>query len=54
MEHRGVDEISFFEIEDKIFENKIYKFCKDIKINCLSSSHFLTKRDEFQELPLKC
>ena len=48
MEHRGVDEISFFEIEDKIFENKIYKFCKDIKINCLSSPHFLTKRDEFK------
>ena len=49
MMKRDINEISAFEIEDKVFEERILSFCKDIKLNYISSPQFLTKREEFKE-----
>ena len=49
MMKRDIQEISTFEIEDKVFEERILNFCKDLKLNYINSPQFLTKRDEFKE-----
>ena len=49
MMKREIKEISAFEIEDKVFEERILNFCKDIKLNYINSPQFLTKRDEFKK-----
>ena len=36
-------EISAFEIEDKVFEERILNFCKDIKLNYITHHSFLPK-----------
>ena len=46
---RGIQEISAFEIEDKVFEERILTFCKDLKLNYINTPQFLTKRDEFKK-----
>ena len=48
---KKIKEVSFFEIEDKIFEKQILKFLKkkDVTVNQIHSPMFLTTRDEFQE-----
>ena len=47
---RDIQEISAFEIEDKVFEERILNFCKDLKLNYINSPQFLTKRDEFKSI----
>ena len=49
MMKRDIQEISAFEIEDKVFEERILNFCKDLKLNYISSPQFLTKREEFKK-----
>ena len=49
MMKRDINEISAFEIEDKVFEERILNSCKDIKLNYISSPMFLTKREEFNK-----
>ena len=49
MMKRDIQEISAFEIEDKVFEERILNFCKDLKLNYINSPQFLTKRDEFKK-----
>ena len=53
MMKRNIKEISAFEIEDKVFEERILNFCKDLKLNYISSPQFLTKREEFEKYLLK-
>ena len=46
-----ISELSFFEIEDKFFENRILQLLKKLKIKCviIDSPMFLTKRNEFKK-----
>ena len=48
---KKIREVSFFEIEDKIFEKKILSLLKklDLKINQINSPMFLTTRNEFKD-----
>ena len=50
IKEKKINEISFFEIEDKFFENKVLNLCKkkSLKINQVNSPMFLMKRKEFK------
>ena len=50
IKEKKVKEVSFFEIEDKLFEKKILSFCKknSLKINQIKSPMFLMDREEFK------
>ncbi len=45
-----IKELLFFEIEDKFFEKRIFKICKDLDVatKVLPSLMFLTSRDDFK------
>ena len=49
MMKRDIKEVSACEIEDKVFEERILNFCKDLKLTYINSPQFLTKRDEFKK-----
>ena len=48
---KKIKEVSFFEIEDKLFEKKIISLLKkiNIKVNQIKTPMFLTTREEFKE-----
>ena len=49
---KNIEELNFFEIEDKWFEKEILGLKKDceVKINIIKTPMFITNRDEFLEL----
>ena len=51
IKEKKIKEISFFEIEDKFFEKKIFDFCKKklLKVNQIKTPMFLINRDEFKD-----
>ena len=48
---KKIKEVSFFEIEDKFFEKKIFNFCKkkSLKANQIKTPMFLIDRNEFKD-----
>ena len=51
IKEKKIKELSFFEIEDKFFERKIFDFCKKklLKVNQIKTPMFLINRDEFKD-----
>lgn len=44
-----IEQISFFEIEDKFFEIRILELCRSIQCQVIASPMFLTSRQQFKE-----